>query len=347
MTLRTRRTGGIVLGMSALLLVGYLFGQTSAPAPLAAQQAKNGGLTPVAATGFVEDNPKRVVAYVHNNIPITREEFGDYLISLYVDERLELYVNKRIIEIECAKKGIDVTPIEIDAAIEDDCKKINVSRADFVNNVLKTRYRKSLEEWRYDVIKPRLLLARLCRDQITVDETELKHMYENRYGEKAKVKIILWPPNQHDIATKMYAELRKPGTEGNPDAAWDAVATRQPDATLASSAGSILPIGRFSGSESARVEEIAFGLKVGDISPIIDIPRIGFLVVKRTGTVEAVKNVDFAKVRPELQKEVIDRKLDKEIPIFFSKLSAEAKPMLLIGKPKQNIKQVPELLEQK
>lgn len=330
MTSQSTRAGGMVLGTFTLLAVGFGIGQTTNPAPLAAQP-KQTGVVQAAAVIPATDTAQRVVAYVYGNVPITREEFGDYLISLYGDQRLELFVNKRLIEMACAKKGIDVTPIEIDAAIEEDCRKLNISKADWVKNVLRTRYGKSLDEWRNDVMKPRLLLAKLCRDQIAVDEEEIKQMYENRYGQKARVKIILWPKDQREIAYKMYGALRLPGTENNPDSGWDAVATKQPDSTLAARAGEIEPIGRYSGPDSSRVEEIAFGLKVGDISPIIDLP-IGYLVVKRIGTVDAVKGVDLEKVKAELRKEVVDRKLDKEIPKIFAAIKDEAKPLLLNGK---------------
>ena len=190
-----------------------------------------------------------------------------------------------------------------------------------------------LDEWRNDVLKPRLMLAKLCRDQIQVNEEDLRKMFENRYGEKAKVKIILWPIDQGHIARKMYGELRKPGTETNPDADWDVVAAKQPDANLGAKAGEIQPIGRHSGPESAKVEEIAFSLKVGDVSPIIEVAKLGHLVVKRTGTIPAVQGVSFEKVRPELHKEVVDRKLEKEIPNYFKTLKEEAKPLNLLAKP--------------
>ena len=319
------------LGTGLVLAVGFAIGQSMRPAPLAAQQATPQPVVQASATTAMADSGKRVVAYIYGNMPITREEFGEHLISIYGEQRLELFVNKRLIEIACAKKGIDVTPIEIDAAILDDCKRINISKEDFIKTVLPQRYKKSLDEWRADVMKPRLLLAKLCRDQIQVSDEELKQMYDNRYGEKARVKIVLWPKEQRDIAHKMYGELRKPGSEQNPDAGWDAVATRQPDSALASRAGEIEPIGRYSGSDSAKVEEIAFSLKVGDLSPIIELP-IGYLVVKRVGTVAPAKDIDFQKVKADLRKDVVDRKIDKEVPKLFAQIRAEAKPQLYMGK---------------
>jgi hypothetical protein len=320
---------GLGLGGFVLLAAGFGLGHFSNAGSVVAQQAKS-PVAPVSANVPAADN-KRVVANVFGGTPITREEYGDYLISHYGKERLDLYVNRRIIEIHCAKLGVDIDAHEIEAAIKEDCKRIGVSKDDFIKKVLKERYGKTLAEWQADVMKPRLLLAKLCRDTIQVDEDDLKKTFENRYGAKARVKIILWPKDQLTAAQKNYGTLRKQGTEDTPpkpaDFYWDSVAKNQPDATLAARAGEIEPIGRYSGSESAKVEEIAFNLKVGEVSPIIDMP-IGYLVVKRIGTVEPVAGANFEKLRAELRSEVVERKLEREIPNMFAKIKEEAKPVL-------------------
>ncbi|MCE9533647.1 MAG: peptidylprolyl isomerase [Planctomycetes bacterium] len=334
MAARSKRIQGVfalVVGATALLGIGYWMGQGNS-VPLAAQQAAP-KVTPVAATIAPETDAKRVVAYMYGQ-PITREEYGDYLISIYGAERLDLYVNKRIIETACAKKGIEVTMIEINAAIEEDCRRIKISKDDFIRTVLKQRYGKTLDEWQNDVMKPRLMLSKLCRDQIVVDEEDLKKRFINRFGEKARCKIIVWPLDQKTVAFKQYGEIRKGDSE------FDAVAVQQHDPALAARAGEIEPIGRFAGPESAKVEEIAFNLKPGAISEIVSLP-IGYIVVKRIGTIEADASVEFEKVKAELRKEVVDRKLDSEIPNLFAKMRDEAKPMLLLKAKTTDVAQSP------
>jgi hypothetical protein len=326
-----KRGWGLCFGGIALVAVGFGIGHSSSVRPLVAQQNKT-GVPPATASAPATDTP-RVVAYIYGTIPITREEYGDYFISLYGKERLDLYVNKRIIEMYCAKKGVDITPDEITAAIDEDCKRMHISRTEFIDKVLANRYKKSLDEWRNDVMKPRLLLAKMCRNSVRVEDEDLKKMFENRYGAKARVKIALWPKEQLSIAQKHYGVLRKSGAEDTPpkyeDFYWDSIAKNQPDSTLASKAGEIEPIGRYSGPQSSKVEEIAFGLKVGEVSPIIGL-EIGQLVIKRIGTVEPVKGVTFESVKAELHKEVIERKLESEIPLLFAKIKEEAKPVLLL-----------------
>lgn len=316
-----KRGWSLAFGSFALLAIGFGFGHFSNGEPLAAQQAKT-GVVPAVASAPTANN--RVVAHIFGK-EITREEFGDYLISHFAKDRLELYVNRRIIEMYCTGQGVSITEAEIDATIKDDCKRIGVSEADYKNRVLKERYQKTEAEWREDVLRPRLLLAKLVRNQIKVDEEDLKKMFENRYGAKARVKIILWPPDQRNVAFRSYDELRREGPANNRDLYWDAVATKQPDGTLAARAGEIDPIGRHSGSESAKVEQIAFDLKVGEVSSLIELP-IGFIVIKRIGTVDPVVGAEYAKLKEELRAEVVEQKLAREIPLAFLKIKEEAKP---------------------
>lgn len=107
---QTARCWGTLLGEAGLLITGFCIGHSSDTTPLAAQQPAPAAVVPASGAVPVADTAKRVVAYVYGNVPITREEFGDYLISLYADERLDLYVNKRIIEMAAVKMKVDVTP---------------------------------------------------------------------------------------------------------------------------------------------------------------------------------------------------------------------------------------------
>src|SRR5438445_275401 len=105
-----RRLGPVAAAV-LLVGVGYFLG-TVRTDPLAAQPAGKGvvpavGIAPTAAPPAAAD--KRVVAYIYGASPITREEFGDYLIQLIGQDRVRLYVNRRIIEAAAAQRGITVT----------------------------------------------------------------------------------------------------------------------------------------------------------------------------------------------------------------------------------------------
>jgi hypothetical protein len=334
------RRGRLIGGVTAVALLGtgYWLGQ-AAEKPLAAQtpQAKStepAPLAPAAASSAQPlDSDKRVVAYIYGNIPLTREALGEYLIQRYGRDRIQLFVNKRIIEHACAQRGIDATPAEVDAQIADDCKILTISSDDFKTQVLR-RYGKTMYEWREDVVRPRLMLAKLCREKIQVDEADLKKMFENRYGKKVKAKIIIWPKSKDGSterqAMKVYDAIRKD------DAAFNRAAREQADGALASREGMVEPITRWSMTGDNTVEDEAFKLQPGEVSKLIGTP-VGTVVIKCIGFVEPQANVDFEQVKPDLIKEVVDKKLSLEIPKLMELLQKEAAPVYVLQPAKLDI----------
>jgi hypothetical protein len=315
-----------------LLGTGYFFGSQSTD-PLAAQPAAK-GVVPAAGTGPSAAPPaadQRVVAYIHGSMPITREEFGDYLIQLIGRERVRLYVNRRIIEAAAAKRGITVTPQEVDAIIDQDCAKLSMDKARFIQAVLAQKYGKTLQEWREDVIRPRLMVQAMCKDKLNLSEPELRKVYDNLYGEKVQCKVIMWPKEQERELARVYDSIRKS------DEAFDDAARSQPYSDLARVAGVVDPIGRHSGPGTAKIEEIAFRLKDGQLSEMIN-TGTALLVIKRVGTLPAKTAVTFESVKGQLVKELTDRQMDELVPKMFTQLNEEAKPLFILS-PKDETRQ--------
>jgi len=310
------------IGAAGLLGIGFILGHAQSD-PLAAQQPK--GVVPASGTApTTVGADKRVVAYIYGNIPITREEFGEHLIHQFGRDRVRLYVNRKIIEIAGAKRGVVISPQEIDAIIEEDCKKLSVDRKDFVNRVVKEKYGKTLYEWREDVIKPRLILQAMCKDQIKVDDAELKKVFENLYGEKVQCQIIMWPKGDETLALRAYPKIR------NDKEAFDQAARDQVHSDLAGRLGMVDPIGRNSGPGTAKIEQIAFSMKDGQVSEVIDTGG-GSLVIKRIKSFPANTSVSFAEVRNSLIKETTDRQMELIIPLMFNKINEEAKPSFILS----------------
>src|SRR5437899_2036092 len=168
---------------------------------------------PPAAAANSSDYSHRVVAYIYDTMPITREELGEYLIARMGKERLGHLVNKRIIEHACQQKGIEVTSAEVEADLAETLKGLAVNgqavtRNDFVSKVLKP-YNKTLYEWKEDVIKPRLLLTKLCRDRVQATEEDLRLAYEAYYGEHVECRLIMWPVKEEShVLNTVYAKIR-------------------------------------------------------------------------------------------------------------------------------------------
>jgi hypothetical protein len=276
------------------------------------------------------DYGNRPVAYIYGNVPVTRAHLAEFLIARGGYEKVELLVNRMIIEEEAKKRGITVTPQEMEAALADDLKGINVDKKDFVNVVL-PKYGKSLYEWMEDVVRPRLLLTKMCKDRVEVTDEDLRLEFERNYGEKRAVRIIIWPATD-DLrsVTKLWDVIRKSDEE------FLRVAKQQANPSLAAVAGEIKPINKHLRAEDQIVEKAAFALREeGEVSEILKTQQ-GYMVMKLLKIIPPDTKVDFEQVKDQLYNEVFDFKLSAEIPKQFAELREIAAPNILLkGPPSQ------------
>ncbi len=263
----------------------------------------------------------QVVAVYNGQTAITREEFGEFLIARYGAEKIDFLINQRIIDKECQAHHINVTPQEIEAGLADDLKKLSVDLKQFEKDFLGP-YNKNLYEWREDVIRPRLLMTKLCRDRVKVNEDELKMAFEAQFGEKVQGHMILWPADQTKFAMMEYTQIR------DTPAAFDEKAKSQASSSLAAKGGAIGPFGRHTlGNED--VEREAFKLQPGEITTLIGTPE-GNVVFKLDKRIPPNTAVTLESKRPQLTQEVFERKVQLEMQTAFRDLREKAKPKVML-----------------
>ncbi len=265
--------------------------------------------------------PNEVVAYLWGSTPVTREELGEYLIARVGSEKIEFLVNRRIIDAECKAKNVSITEEDIDRALKEDLDMLHTTKELFQKDLL-SRWGKTLYEWREDVIRPRLMLTKLCQGRVKYTEDELKQCFEAHHGEQLKCRAILWPPDQAKYAMAEYARIR------DSEAEFARKAKNQPSPTLAAHGGEMPPFGRHSFGDE-NVERAAFQLQPGEISPLIGTPQ-GQLVIKLDQRIPPNMAMTLDKVRPEMTKEVMARKLQLEMQVAFKELHDKATPRLLL-----------------
>ena len=275
----------------------------------------------------------RPVAVVHGNVAISHEEFGKFLMDRGGADKLEIFVNKKIIEIEAAKRGLTVTNTELKAALKEDLAGLGrdgkaISESDFVKVVL-PKYGKSLYEWMEDIVRPRLLLTKMCRDRIKITDADLKLQFDRRYGEMRQVQMIMWPKGD-DLKTieKIYGRIR------NNNAEFDSEARQQANPSLAAACGQIKPITRHLASDDKKIEEVAFQLKEGEVSQVLSTAQ-GYIVMKLVKVLPPNVEVKFEAARPQLEKAAFDARLEEEIPKCFAELRHAASPQLQYAGPSE------------
>src|SRR5205823_12977323 len=119
----------------------------------------------------------------------------------------------------------------------DDLRGIGAKKDEFIQVVL-PKYGKTLYEWEQDVIRPRLLLGKMCRDRVRVNENEVRRLYEHRYGEKRQAQVIVYPKGQEPPPQTRDA------IRANPEE-FDRAAASQPTREFAQVAGRMTPVAKF------------------------------------------------------------------------------------------------------
>lgn len=323
--------GGIARRLSlGLILFGVGFGAYwcgrwgGARADAQVPNAEAPGPNAVAATPGAKpgDYASRVVAYVYDNkVAITREELGEYLIARFGAERLDFYVNRKIVEMECAAKGIYVDDSEVRAQLKNDLHAFGgLSEKDFVNSILK-RFNKSLYEWKEDVIRPKLMVAKLVRHTITVSEDELKQAFEARHGPKVQVRMIVMQKDN----TKMFDIWKR--ASGSREA-FLAEAKAQFLPALAAREGEVPPIHKHFGDP--RLEKIAFSLKEGEISPLVDLKDGTHVAMLCEKHLPAELGKRYEDERMRLAQDLTELKLAQRIPEVVQEMRQRANPQLLL-----------------
>ena len=308
-----------VLGMLVIGVVAFFVGRSNVVSPAAGQERPTfkDPVRPVSDTSAAQ----RDVAYIYDNMPITREELGEFLIARFGAERLEFLVNRRIVELACKSRNIVITDAMIEAQLDQDLRGFgaHMTRKDFAQQVLK-RFNKSLYEWKEDVIRPKLMLAALVGPTIDVTEKDLREGYEGRYGPKVECRmIVLQDNNQKDQIWKKVAES---------EAEFQRVATTLNVPQLCPSGGKVPPIHKHFGD--ANIERAAFNLKVGEVSPLLGMPDKTVIILKCDQHIPADVTKRFEDVRLQLLEEIRNFKLAQKIPEVFADLRKHANPRMLL-----------------
>lgn len=302
-------------GWLGVAILGTSVGFVSAQAPMKA---------PVAQAKPAVD-PERPVAYVHGNIAITMDEFGKYLMDRGGAEKLELFVNKRMIEMAADARKITVTKAELEAKLAEDLKGIGATQDDFLK-ILLPKYNKSLYEWMEDVVKPGLLLAKMTASEVNVTDKELKIQFEREFGEKREIQMMMWPKSEEPKVAGIRAKMM------TSDAEFDSAARSQANPGLASSAGNVKPVSRHLPGEDKTIEELAFSLKEGEVSEVKGTQQ-GLVCIKLKKIIPADPKRTFETEKARLYPAAFEEKLNSMIGMTFSRIRDKAAPQMLYTGP--------------
>jgi hypothetical protein len=312
----------VLAGLLLAALAGaFYLGWQGALGAAHAQQGSSPPLSSMIRPGDGGDYTRQVVAYVYGNVPITRQELGEYLIDRVGPDRIDFLVNRRIIEMACRTNKFEVTDAEIQAQLAEDLKGFQCDEKQFVNDILRPR-NKTLFEWKEDVIRPKLALQRLVQDRINVGEEDIQKGFEAKFGEKIECRIIVLSKDQAGKKYDTWTQVKSSPAE------FDKVASSQFLQPLAAEGGKIPPIHHHFGDPN--VEKEAFKLSKGEISPLIGMPDGTTIILRCENRIPPDTTRRLDQERFALMREIGDMRLAAEIPKVFEQLRAQANPQIFL-----------------
>jgi parvulin-like peptidyl-prolyl isomerase len=202
---------------------------------------------------------KQAIVALVNGQTITHDEIAQECLRQHGKEVIESLANRYLVANHCREMGISVSQQEIDMEIDRIARKFSLPKEQYLKMLEKER---GIQPTQYgeDIIWPTLALRKLAAPQLTVSPQELEEAYESQFGRAVKARLIVL--NDMDKAKQVLAEARQKPEE------FGALARKySQDVNSASANGLIQPIRRHLGDP--KIEEVAFKLKPGEISPII------------------------------------------------------------------------------
>lgn len=223
------------------------------------------------ATATVADNTQqrtlKVVAMV-NGQKISRQQLARECLLRYGEEVLQTVINKHLIQAACQANDVTISNQQVIEEIDRMASKFGLSRDLFLRTIQDDR-KVPLHEFRQE-IWGRLALKQLAAKSIQVSEQDLQRAFETEYGPRVRVRMIV-------TSTLDKAQQIRRMALAAPDRFGDLAKDHSEDQNSASVRGLISPIRKH--VEDPQVEQAAFSLNEGQISPVV--PAAGkFLVLK-------------------------------------------------------------------
>lgn len=294
---------------------------TAGKAP--AKTATNGTRGPVQqAAAAVPEKEMQVVAMV-NGEQITRQELAKECLERYGREVLESIINKHLILQACQQRGVKITDQDVESEVERVAKKFGLS-TDRWFQLLEEERNISASDYRREIIWPTLALRALASEQIKIAPDELKKAFEAEYGDKVRVRVI-------SVSSRKKAEELLKKAQAAPDD-FGTLAKDNSEDPSASVMGLVPPIRHHVGD--ANLEKVAFGLKKGQISPIVQVAN-QHLILKCEEHLEAVYlgGPQLKMAQDQLQDRLRDQKLRAASADMFKQLQEQAQVVNVYNDP--------------
>ena len=246
------------------------------------------------------------VAGYLNREPIPMELLAAECISRHGRPILKGEINRVLLASALTSANKQITQADIDAEVARAADSMGFLRPDgtpdtdaWLKSILEEEGA-SIDLYIQDAVWPSVALKKLVQDSVQVSAEDLQKGFESNFGPRAEVLAIVLS-NQR-TAEDVWQQARKDLSEQS----FGQLAGKYSVETVSrTNFGKVPAIRRHSGQPT--LEKAAFDLQPGEISGVVALNAQYVVLYKQGETTPLVK--DFEAVRPELEKELLEKKL--------------------------------------
>lgn len=274
----------------------------------------------------VLDDPQKMkqhpgVAAIVNGQKVSIASVASECVQRHGAEVLKGEINRKLLTQALRKAGKQVTEAELNQEVESAAISYGFVRGDgtadtkaWIESVTSDG-QTTREIYLRDAVWPSVALTKLVEDEVEVTEADLKRGYESSFGPRAEVLAIVLSDQRS--AQKVWEMARDNPT----DQFFGQLAEQYSiEPVSASNRGKVPPIRKHGGQPT--LEREAFAMEAGELSGIIATDD-KYIILRCQGFTEPVVK-DFAAVRPELTRDLKEKKLNVAMARRFDQLKNSA-----------------------
>ncbi len=306
----------VITGSAVLLLAAGVMLQVTRPTSAFPEDGSQAGGSAAGKANAGDAGQKRSknVAKVDREF-ITYDELAAECISRHGKDILDNLINRKIIQQACDNQGIEISEAEVSREIKKTADKFNLAVDQWLS-MLEAERNVTPMQYRRDIVWPMLALRKLAGEDIKITKADVKRAWEKNYGPRVEAKAII-------LDNQRRAQEAWEKAQANPDDFEELAQKYSVDPSSKALGGKIPPIPRHSGSK--ELEDVAFKMKKGAISPVVQVGLSQWVILKCEGrTVPTVKELTHD-IEEILIQELKEEKTQEAVAKVFEKLKSEAR----------------------
>lgn len=322
-----RNRGGILFGGTLLLMIAAGLGmQVWRAQNTKAAEQKAGQAVGQARMDAMSQAVSRV-----NGEAISYETLAKECVERHGREVLDNLINRLVIQQACAERGVTVSEAEVQQEVITLSKKFGLA-VDQYYQLLEAERNLTPIQYRRDVVWPMLAMKKLAGRNVLVTREMLRDAYDDNYGERVKVRMIVCDNLRR--AQEAWEKARSA-----PDDFERLARDISVEPNSRALGGTVPPVRKNTGAHP-EIRKTAFAMtQPGEISGIIQVDASQYVILKFEGRTEPVEH-DLKDVEAQLHAQLEEREVARLLGETFEKIQTAARiDNYLTGESKGPIKQ--------